>query len=81
MRSTVQSLTAQNPSIASASMALSSHWKGGLPVGGRPDGTWTVRAVSGSPLCRWVAKLIPPSISWMMPTTYQGTLVALLTWS
>ena len=62
-------------------MALSSHWKGGMPVGGLPAGTCTVRPVSGSPLCRWVAKFSPPSISWMMPITYQGTPVALATWS
>jgi len=45
MRSTVHSLTAQKPSIANASTALSSHWNGGMPVGGRPEGTCTVRAV------------------------------------
>ena len=63
MRSTVHNLTEWNASSVSASMALSSHWKGGMPVGGLPAGTCTVRLVSGSPLWRWVAKFSPPSIS------------------
>ena len=81
MRSIDHNLTAAKPSIVSASIALSSHWNGGTPVGGRPAGTCTVRWVKGSPLWRWVAKFNPPSISWIIPITYQGTPVAFATWS
>jgi hypothetical protein len=56
----------------SASVALCSQVNGGLPDFGRPGGQFVVRALSGSPLCKWPEKLIPDSIAWIAPITYQG---------
>ena len=81
MRSIDHSFTWLRFFIVSASMALSSHSNGGMPSGGRPAGTWKVRSFSESPLWRWVVNLRLASISWMMAMTYQGTPVALATWS
>ncbi len=69
----LQSVTCCSPLPSSASVALSSHVNGGLPLAGLPAGTCVVRAVSGSPLCRWVEKLRPDSSAWMAPITYHGT--------
>jgi hypothetical protein len=74
---TLQSFQARKP--ASASIALASQVNGGLPVFGRPAGTWVVRAVRGSPLCRCFVKLPPASSEWMIPTTYHGIPIAFAT--
>ena len=58
--------------MRSASSALPSQSLGGLQTSGRFLGTWNVRSLSGSPLCRWVRKLKPASSAWMMPMKYQG---------
>jgi hypothetical protein len=56
-RGSDQSLKPPSFFEARASRALSSHPNGGLPAVGCPDGLRTVRAVSGSPLCRCRSKL------------------------
>ena len=81
MPGTLQSFHAPRPRPRSASIALCSQVNGGLPVFGRPAGTWTVRAVSGSPLCRWRVKFPLASSEWTIPTTYHGTPTALPTLS